>query len=68
MVGWLTSTASAMRSSVQAGPSGPWSALSRMRAWISLRAGATPAPIRVIKSSRSVGVSTTGYFLFIPRA
>ena len=42
-VGWLTSTASAMASSTHAGPPGAWSALSRIRAWVSLRAGAVPA-------------------------
>ena len=46
MVGWLTSTASAMAWSTQAGPSGPWSALSRMRACVSLRLGALPAVSR----------------------
>ena len=42
----LTSTASAIRSSVQAGPPGAASALSRMRAWASFWAAALPAAIR----------------------
>ncbi len=42
-VGWLTSTASAMAVSTHPGPSADRSALSKIRAWVSLRAGAVPA-------------------------
>ena len=45
-VAMLTSTASAIRSSGQAGPPSAASALSRMRAWASFWAAALPAAIR----------------------
>ena len=64
--GWLTSTASAMRPSTQPVPSGPRSALSNTRAWVSLRAGAVPAAIRSWRYWRWGPVSTTGYFFFMP--
>jgi hypothetical protein len=48
-VGWLTSTASAMAMSTHPGPPGAWSALSKMRAWVNLRADAVPAAMRPFK-------------------
>jgi hypothetical protein len=36
-----------------------------MRAWVSLRAGAVPAAIRLLRCSRSVCVRITGYYFFI---
>src|SRR6266540_2214415 len=59
MVGMLTSTASAIAASVQAGPFGLWSALRRMRAWASLRAAPFPAPIKSWSVWRSSGVKVT---------
>src|SRR5918994_3656364 len=64
-VGWLDSSASAILSSTHPSPFGPSSALSRMRAWVSLRAGAVPEAIRLFRSSRSVWLRITGYFFFI---
>jgi hypothetical protein len=58
----LTSTASAMRSSVQAGPPGAASALSRMRAWASFWAAAVPAAISSLRDRRSSAVRVTLYF------
>lgn len=58
-VGWLTSTASAMASSTQPGPPGAWSALSRIRAWVSLRAGAVPAAMSPLRYPRSASVNST---------
>jgi hypothetical protein len=58
----LTSTASAIRSSVQAGPPGAASALSRMRAWASFWAAALPAAIRSRSCRRSSAVRVTLYF------
>src|SRR5712691_10448833 len=52
-VAGLTSSAAPMAASVQPGPASPWLALSRMRAWVSARAGATPCPIRVWSLARS---------------
>ena len=51
-----------MRASVQAGPPGPASALSRMRAWVSFLAAALPAAIKSCKELRSSAVSVTLYF------
>src|SRR3712207_3214215 len=65
-VGWLTSTASAIASSTHPGPSGPWSALSRIRACVSVRAGAVPAAVNCFRYLRSVVVRVTGYFLRMP--
>src|SRR5207248_5570120 len=53
----LTSTASAVASSAQAGPPSARSALSRMRAWASFLAAALPAAIRAVSCSRSSAVS-----------
>lgn len=55
-----------MRSSPQPGPSGPWSALSRIRACIKTRAGAAPAAINSKSWPRSVAVSVTANCFFIP--
>src|SRR5512132_2922520 len=52
VAGW-TSNASAITRSVQPGPASPWLALSRMRAWVSARAGAAPWPISVWSCARS---------------
>lgn len=38
--------------------------MSKMRAWVSLRAGAMPAAMIRLRSSRSVLFSTTGCFFF----
>src|SRR5439155_789216 len=65
-VGWLTSSASAMASSVQPGPTGRLSAFSKMRAWVSLRAGAVPAAMRCWSWSRWESVRTTGNRLCMP--
>jgi hypothetical protein len=61
-VATLTSAASAMRASAQAGPPGEASALSRMRAWASFLAEALPAEISWRSYRRSSGVSVTLYF------
>lgn len=61
----LTSSASLICSSVQAGPSGLASALSKMRACRSLRAAAFPAEIIWCRDARSSVVSFTIYFLFM---
>src|SRR6266487_2419143 len=58
VVGW-TSTATAIAASVQPGPASPWLAFSRIRAWVSTRAGATPCPIRVWSRARSPSDKTT---------
>src|SRR6266498_2520284 len=58
-VAGLTSTATAIAASVQPGPASPWLALSRMRAWVSALAGATPCPIRVWSRARSSSERTT---------
>ena len=47
------------------GPASPWLALSRMRAWVSPRAGAVPCPIKVRSRARSASDKTTTYFLRI---
>jgi hypothetical protein len=57
--GGLTSTATAIAASVQPGPAWPWLALSRMRAWASTLAGATPRPIMVCSRARSSSDRTT---------
>src|SRR6266545_3883951 len=56
---WWTSSATAIARSVQPGPASPWLALSRMRAWVSARAGAVPWPIRVWSRARSGSGRTT---------
>ena len=58
----LTSTASAIRWSVQAGPPSAASAFSKMRAWASFWAAAFPAAITPASCSRSSAVSVTTYF------
>ena len=58
-----TSRASAVRLSVQAGPSGPSSTFSKMRARVSSRAGRSPRPMRSRRYSRFSEVSSTRYFL-----
>src|SRR5215213_5731608 len=57
------STASAMRTSLQAGPSSASSALSRIWACLILRTSALPRASSRSSSSRSAGVSVTRYFL-----
>src|SRR6266487_924689 len=52
-VAGLTSSAAPMAASAQPGPASPWLALSRMRAWVSARAGPVPWPIRVWSRARS---------------
>src|SRR6266536_3227697 len=56
---WWTSSAAATARSVQPGPASPWLALSRIRAWVRARAGATPCPIRVWSRARSGSDRTT---------
>ena len=51
-----------MRSSGQAGPPSAWSALSRMRAWASLRAEVLPPAVRSWRDWRSSVVNVTKYF------
>src|SRR5829696_6409825 len=58
-VAGLTSRAAPMAASVQLGPASPWLAFSRMRAWVSALAGATPRPIMVCSQARSSSVRTT---------
>src|SRR5215208_1409945 len=58
-VAGLTSSAAPMAASVQPGPASPWLALSRMRAWVSALAGATPRPIMVCSRARSASDRTT---------
>src|SRR5215203_1978593 len=58
-VAGLTSRAAPMAASVQPGPASPWLALSRMRAWVSALAGATPRPIMVCSRARSCSDRTT---------
>src|SRR5919199_917693 len=65
MVGRLTSRASLIATSGQAGPSGLQSALSKMRACVWVRAGVLPEEMRVSKAVRSSGVRRTIYFLFM---
>src|SRR5204863_9081041 len=62
-VAGLTSNAAPMAASVQPGPASPWLAFSRMRAWVSTLAGATPRPIIVCSRARSSSVRTTTYRL-----
>src|SRR5512132_1472402 len=62
VVGW-TSNASAITASVQPGPASPWSALSKMRAWVRALAEATPCPIRVRSRARSWSDRATTYRL-----
>jgi transposase len=59
IVGWLTSTASAIAWSANPGPSGPWSAFNKMRACVSLRADSVPAVSKRFKESRSAVVRVT---------
>lgn len=54
-----------MASSTQPGPFGLSSAFSRIRAWVSLRAGEVPATMRHFRSSRSSSLNMAGYFFFI---
>src|SRR5215208_2148920 len=58
-VAGLTSRAAPMAASVQLGPASPWLAFSRMSAWVSALAGATPRPIMVCSQARSSSVRTT---------
>src|SRR5439155_18529617 len=60
---WWTSSAVAIARSVQPGPASPWLALSRMRAWVRVRAGALPWLIRVWSRARSSSDRTTTYCL-----
>ena len=60
MVGWLTSRTSALAWSTQPGPSGPWSAFSKIRAWVSLHADSVPAASMLFNWSRSGAVRITG--------
>ena len=64
-VSGLTSTASAIASSVQPGPPSPSSAFNRMRAWVNFFAAAVPAAIRAARRSRSSAVSDTRYFFMV---
>ncbi len=57
----LTSSAPAMAASDHPGPPSPWSALSRMRARVSVRAGAVPLPTRPRSSARCASERTTRY-------
>ncbi len=59
MVATLTSTASAIHASGQAGPPAAASALSSTRAWASFRAAALPAAIKSWSCWRSSAVSVT---------
>ncbi len=63
-VGSLTSRASVMARSLQPGPSEDSSALSRIRAWVSFRAGACPVAINPRSWARSVSVNMTRHVLF----
>src|SRR6266540_2502822 len=56
---WCFSSGAATARSVQPGPASPWLALSRIRAWVRARAGATPCPIRVWSRARSSSDRTT---------
>jgi hypothetical protein len=56
--GW-TSGAPASPPSLQPGPRSPWSALSRMRARVSIRAGAMPLPTSARTWARSASASST---------
>src|ERR687887_2071209 len=58
-VAGLTSSAAPMAASVQPGPASPWLAFSRIRAWVSALAGATPRPIMVCSRARSCSDRTT---------
>src|SRR6266851_4427550 len=62
----LTSSASTIWSSLQAGPPGPSSVLSRMRACISVRAAAFPARSSSSRYPRSSPKSFTRYILRMP--
>src|SRR6266567_239899 len=57
-----TSRASWICRADQRGPSGPQSALSRIRAWVSLRAGACPALIKAARSRRCSWVKRMLFF------
>src|SRR6266702_8019835 len=57
-----TSRASWICRADQRGPSGPQSALSRIRAWVSLRAGACPALIKAARFRRCSCVKTMLFF------
>src|SRR5579859_496427 len=61
----LTSTAWLIAASSQAGSPSRTSALSRMRAWASVRAARLPAAIMVCRVARSSPVKVTMYFLFM---
>ncbi|QDU18934.1 hypothetical protein ETAA1_08320 [Urbifossiella limnaea] len=63
----LTSTASAIRSSVHPGRPSAVSALSRMRAWATFWAAVRPAASNPVSSTRSSAVSVTTYF-FTPES
>ena len=62
-----TSSAPAIAASVQAGPASPRLAFSRMRACVSVRAGALPLPISVCSRARSPSLNSTTYcFAIVP--
>src|SRR5215210_7136259 len=61
----LTSRASAILVSGQAGVCAASSAFRRMRAWLSWRAGARPLAIKPSSMSRSSALKSTGSFLFL---